>query len=268
MSNVKQNLLEIFSPDELNDMIENKMNEGARTEHSAMNKILKENNERVVKTDNHKGYYLTSYVGGIGDTQNILLANPSGVEKISGDQIDTTPLERWDAVTVENVAHKTKLTSDSSWLSATDDTVIKKMDSYPVPTSDVIISPKGIVGGGLYLVKGRVKYVNRIPTEFDENNQPVGYEPIIDDEGVNLKLSIVDGNGHTARVTLNSKEQLREVFGFDDISWVNEDPDEVVDLIRNQTIVALGGGDNTLDSGKMVTPFIQLRNFGFVERWD
>lgn len=262
---VEKTLLEIFSPAEIDELVEQKMNEGARSEHSAMNKILRENDEREISQTSVEGYYLTSYVRSRDDTNRHAVLNDDGVQTIAGD-LDTSAVERWEPVNINDVSKMQRLSTENTWMQAGDDTTIHVMDSYRYPLDDVLHDPSDINGGGLYAVLGTVQWVNEIPVDFDENNQPTGYERVLDGEDVNLKL-VLTNQDDDCSVKLNSKEQLRDLLDIQDITWVNEDIKELKDMIQNAIVIVFGGGNDEV-GGEKVTPFVQMRDFGFIEKWE
>jgi len=79
MSDVKNKLLEILSPEELEKEVEKKLGEGARSEHSALNKILRENSEQTVMVSDHEGYFVTSYVRSRDEQQQVVIATDGGI---------------------------------------------------------------------------------------------------------------------------------------------------------------------------------------------
>jgi len=180
--------------------------------------------------------------------------------------MDVSSLDTWQPVKFMAVAKKRNISTGSIWFEGTEDTVFETLDSINIPLSSIFQSPSHITEGGMYLVKGRIQYVNEIVTEFDENNQPLGYKPIVDGGVVNLKLVVTDED-NVCTVSLKRVEDLQNLIGKD-ISWVNSEDGfvELKDSLTNIEIVMFGGGDNRVN-GNTVTPFMQLREFGFIKPW-
>lgn len=266
MRNVKKKLLEVLSPDELERQIEEKMNQGARNERSAMNKILRENREQPMEETDLMGYFIKTYIRQRDDQMHMALINPSGIKRVAIEK-DVQGIDRWEPVEVSDVVTKKNIMTNSTWLEETDGTVVQSIADKGLDyrLEDVLQTPGDISGGDMYCLQGFVQYTNRIPTDFDDNNNPVGYEPVIDGEDVNLKLTISDGNDQCT-VKVEDIETLKELTQTDDIMWVNNNIEELQDMLANMNVVVFGSGNDRV-AGDRVRPFVQLRNYGFIEWW-
>lgn len=265
METAKEKLLEIFSPEELEAEIEKRLSEGARSEHSALNKILRENAEQLVETLDVKGLFVTSYVRSRDEQMCIVLATETGLVRISAD-MDISTIDRWNPVKVKEVALMKNIRTGSTWYQATEDTEVSVDHTSQLDMFDVLQGPKDIDGGGMYLIMGAVEFVNRTVKEFDEATMtPISHYPVIDDDKVNMKL-VIKQDGSRANVAIPDIATLKSLLEVEDVSWVERDFDEAADMLAGMTIIVLGGGNNEV-GGKTVTPFIQPKNFGFIERW-
>lgn len=265
MKELKESLLEVLSPQELKDEIDKKMEEGARSEQSALNKLIREYNRKEVDTlDSIIGLFLTTYVRSRDGNRNVALVNADGVQKIT-TEADTSSVKRWEPIELSNLSIKKNVRTGSRWMEGTEDTVVKVLDSYRMSRDDVISPPSVISGGGLYVVGGTVQFVNKVAEDVVDG-QATSYYPVIQGDEVNIRLQINGTDGSICRIKVPSKSMLKELLDVSDVSWIDEDWQELVDMLVGVDVVAFGGGNDSV-GGREVTRFVQPRDFGFVERW-
>lgn len=263
---MKEKLLEIFSPEELEQEMQTKLSEGARNERSALNKIMRENSEQVVGTQDITGLLITTYTRSRDDQMCIVLGNHNGLVRVVGE-LDVSTIDRWTPVDLTNVASMKNIRTGATWYEITDESTISKNPTSDLDMMDVLQTPRDIDGGGMYLVYGVVEFVNRKADEFDEaTNTPTSYYPVLDEDGVNLKL-VITADGKRASVSVPDAETLKKLLEVEDVSWIQSDFEEMADMLKGLAVVVLGGGDDEV-GGRKVTPFIQPRSFGFIERYN
>lgn len=260
---MKDKLLEVLSPQELEEKIDEKMENGARSEQSALNKIMREHGEIVIdELDAVSGRFLTTYVRNRDGQRNVVIANADGVKRV-GTEADTSSIQKWQPVEITDVVIKKNIRSEGKWKEGTDDTVVKILESYHLSKDDVIEEPSVIHGGGLYLVAGNVSFVNRVAEDVVDG-VATGYYPVLDGETVNLRLQVEGSDGSICRVKIHDRETLKRLLDLDSVEWIEDEWEELIDMLVNLDIVVFGGGNDQVGD-RQVTRFMQLRSFGFVE---
>ena len=264
-----------MSEAQLDAAIKTKMEEGARTVQSALNKVYRDTAIEVVAPNLEVGgYWLQEYVKKNNRGVSGYVQQEDGTTLKIG-VVEETPkpkdslgrnLRIVDPVVLTNCTKKKNVYTGTVFYETTKDTKVKEA-TIATPLVDCCADFSDKVKDGIYAFRGTISKV----WGLRPFNAPKGtdMQPILDRGGVvNLRL-VVESGGSTISVKIPDEVRLKHIIG-NDIEWLDNEGaiKELSDMLRGVSVVMFGKLGTKIFAGKpeekATNPFLTIKNFGFV----